>query len=234
MFSRDTYWTTREEHVKYPTIVSSCYNSTWKGLAENVVKRFSLFRICCVVKRGQLHWNVDKFSCWRILLGKNCGSINLVCVGRTSAVHPEVVPFALDTLSKAEVAKRATSHAAEEKNAQGKVQAIREKMVALEKRRYQLRLAGFADGSKEVSNTVCTRWIFRMYQLHHHLEAGARGSFPPPPEMRKTSICRKVKDIIICKNLFIVYNVESGCPIFREQCSCLNARLSEHPNYRSK
>jgi hypothetical protein len=89
-----------------------------------------------------------------IFLGKNCGCINLVCVGRTSTLHPEILPFALDTLLKCQISMRSRNSLEQEQIAQRKVEVIREKIDELEKKGYQLRLAGFRDDSKEVGDML--------------------------------------------------------------------------------
>ncbi|CAB4042916.1 Hypothetical predicted protein, partial [Paramuricea clavata] len=96
---------------------------------------------------AEMKYQTDKNGA--VKSSKNCGSINLVCVGRTSILHPEVLPFALDTLAKVEVSKRSRNRLEQEKIAQRKVEATREKIEDLEKKGYQLRLAGFQDESEE-------------------------------------------------------------------------------------
>lgn len=74
----------------------------------------------------------------------------MVCVGRSSALHPDVLPFVLDTLAKLEVSKRSIKLQKHEKIAREKVDVLREKIEELEKNSYQLRLAGFKEGTKQV------------------------------------------------------------------------------------
>ncbi|XP_028393069.1 probable helicase senataxin isoform X2 [Dendronephthya gigantea] len=83
---------------------------------------------------------------------KNCGDIHLVCVGRASVHHPELAPFALETLTKIEVSKRSSNNHENERIAHGKVDSLREKIESLGKHVYQLRLAGFQHDSYEIKS----------------------------------------------------------------------------------
>jgi hypothetical protein len=74
------------------------------------------------------------------------------------------------------VSKRSRNRLEQEKIAQQKVEATREKMEDLEKKGYQLRLAGFQDESEEVDNFNVIGELNTDVTTFSHLQASMKKS----------------------------------------------------------
>ena len=157
------------------------------------------------------------------LEGKNCGSINLVRIGRLSSIHPQVVPFTLDVLCKTELAKFSAGDMTKEETVKVDLQNVRAKIDQLEKKSYALQCAGpsqqnqvwmflfflFID-KKTHSNRLDTWWA-RIAMFHVSQMANAwnvRLCFPyrKYTDLWNISICRPTRWLVFLVYLIKTYN----------------------------
>ena len=97
------------------------------------------------------------FKLFLLVVSKNCGDLSLVRVGRKSHIHPSVMKFSLDSLTK-EVKERQTVV-----SAVGDLSSIREKLKIYEHREKELDIeilelknSPFPDNNTKVS--FCSFW----------------------------------------------------------------------------
>jgi hypothetical protein len=111
------------------------------------------------------------------------------------------------------VSKRSRNRLEQEKIAQQKVEATREKIEDLEKKGYQLRLAGFQDESEEVDNFNVNWRVNTDVTTFSHLQASMKKSVkivPVPLYRVSKKTLRKFNRLSCIVNLAKQFNFYIG------------------------